>query len=90
MSRMVQCVKLGRELPGLEKPPYRNDLGKKIFENVSAEAWKAWLEHFKMIVNETRLDASDPRALQLMFAECEKYFFGEGGSKVEGYVPPKE
>jgi Fe-S cluster biosynthesis and repair protein YggX len=87
---MVQCIKLGKELPGLEKPPYRNELGKKVFENVSAEAWKMWLEHFKMIVNEARLDASDPRALQIMFGECERFFFGEGSEKPKDYVPPKE
>ena len=62
MTRMVKCVKLGREAEGLDFPPYPGELGKKIFESVSKEAWKQWLEHQKMLVNENRLNLADKKA----------------------------
>ena len=62
MTRMVQCVKLGREAEGLDRPPYPGDLGKRIFENVSKEAWKAWMRYQTMLVNENRLNLAEERA----------------------------
>ena len=62
MTRMVNCVKLGREAEGLDFPPYPGELGKRIYENVSKEAWAQWLKHQTMLVNENRLSLADPRA----------------------------
>jgi len=65
MARMVKCVKLGREAEGLDVPPYPGELGRRIYENVSKEAWKQWLEHQKMLVNENRLNLADRKARAL-------------------------
>src|SRR2546428_8262038 len=89
MARMVKCVKLQRELPGLEFKPFPNDLGQRIYESVSQEAWKMWLEHFKMIMNEYRLAGGSEQANQILFDQAEKYFFGEGAALPPDYKPPQ-
>jgi len=88
MPRMVNCVKLGREAEGLEFPPYPGELGKRIFERVSKEAWSQWLEHQKMLVNENRLNLADRKAREYLAQQTEKYFFGAGADSASGYVPP--
>lgn len=88
MARMVQCIKLQREAEGLDFPPYPGPLGKRLWENVSKEAWKAWLEHQKMLVNENRLNLSDPKARKYLEQQMEKHFFGEGADSASGYTPP--
>jgi Fe-S cluster biosynthesis and repair protein YggX len=88
MSRMVHCVKLGREAEGLDFPPYPGELGKKLWENVSKEAWQGWLRHQTMLVNENRLNLADARARKYLAQQMESYFFGEGADKPAGYVPP--
>ena len=80
MARTVHCVKLDKDLDGLEKPPFRGELGQRIFDTVSAQAWKAWLEHSKMLINEYRLDLTSESGQRLWMTECEKYFYGEGSS----------
>lgn len=88
---MVQCVKLGKELEGLEKAPLRGELGQRVFEHVSKEAWKLWVSHSTMIVNEYRLELGTPEANRVWLAELEKFFFAPEGEAVkppEGYVPP--
>jgi Fe-S cluster biosynthesis and repair protein YggX len=85
---MVQCVKLGREAEGLEKSPYPGELGQRIFEQVSKEAWKQWLGHQTMLINEYRLVAFEPKARQFLVAEMEKYFFGAGSKAPEGFKDP--
>jgi len=87
MSRMVQCVKLGKEAEGLDKAPYMGELGKKIFENISKEAWQMWLRQQTMIINEYRLSPIDPRARKMIEAEMEKFFFGEGSELPQGFKP---
>ena len=87
MARMVNCVKLKREAEGLDVPPYPGELGKRLYESVSKEAWKAWLEHQKMLVNENRLSGADPRAREYLKEQMRKYFFGEGADQAAGYVP---
>ena len=87
MSRTVQCVKLGREAEGLDFPPLPGELGKKLFENVSKEAWGAWIKHQTMLINENRLNLADPRARQYLQQQLENYFFGGGADQVAGYVP---
>ena len=89
MARMVQCVKLGKEAEGLDRATYPGELGKRIFENVSKEAWQAWVRHQTMLINENRLTPVDPKARKFLEGEMEKYFFGAGSSAPEGYVPPK-
>lgn len=88
MARTVNCVKLGREAEGLDFPPYPGELGKKIFDSVSKEAWKAWLEHQKMLVNENRLNLADIKARKYLAEQMEAHFFGEGAERAAGYVPP--
>ena len=88
MARTVHCVKLGRDAEGLDFPPYPGELGKRIYDNVSKEAWKQWLEHQKMLVNENRLNLADKKARDYLAGQMEKHFFGEGAERAAGYVPP--
>jgi Fe-S cluster biosynthesis and repair protein YggX len=90
MSRMVQCVKLGREAEGLEKPPIKGELGQRVFENVSKEAWKMWLEHSKMLINEFRLDLMAESGQRIWMTELEKFFFGEGAALPPDFVAPSK
>ena len=87
MSRLVHCIKLGHEAEGLDKPPFKGPFGQKIFENISKEAWRAWIEHSKMLVNEYRLDLTSEQGQKIWMAECEKYFWGEGSSAPPDFVP---
>ncbi len=89
MARMVNCIKLGREAEGLDFPPVPGELGKKLWESVSKEAWAAWQKHQTMLVNENRLNLADARARKYLTTQMEKYFFGEGADGVSGYVPSK-
>lgn len=88
-DRMVMCVKFGRMLPGLDRVPWKGELGKRIYDSVSKEAWKMWIEHSKMIMNEYRLNPLQPEALEIMEKQLEQFFYGEGAKLPEGYVPPK-
>jgi Fe-S cluster biosynthesis and repair protein YggX len=88
MTRMVNCVKIGRKAEGLKMPPYPGSLGQRIFENVSQEAWKQWLGHQTTLINEYRLTPYEPKARKFLEEEMEKFFFGAGSTKPEGYVPP--
>jgi len=90
MARMVKCIKLGREAEGLDFPPVPGELGKKLWESVSKEAWQQWQKHQTMLVNENRLNLADMRARKYLMAQMEKYFFGEGADQPSGYVPPNE
>jgi Fe-S cluster biosynthesis and repair protein YggX len=89
MPRIVNCVKLGKESEGVKWKPWNDELGQRIFDNVSQEAWKLWLEHSKMLINEYRLDLMSPRAQQILKEQCDKFFFGEGAQLPPDYVPPK-
>lgn len=88
MARMVKCVLLGEELEGLECPPYPGELGQRIYAQVSKQAWQQWLQHQTMLINEYRLSALDPKARKYLAEEMERFFFGGGAKKPEGYVPP--
>ena len=88
-TRMVKCVKFGKEMPGLDRAPWAGELGKKVFENVSKEAWKMWIEYSKMLMNEYRLNPMDPQSHKIMEEQMEQFFFGEGAKLPEGYVAPK-
>lgn len=87
MAKMVDCIKLGRQAEGMDRPPFKGELGDRLFERVSKEAWRQWLEHSKMLINEYRLDLTSESGQRLWMTECEKYFFGEGSSKPAEFVP---
>lgn len=88
-ERMVMCVKFGKELPGLDEPPWGGELGQRIYDHVSKDAWKLWLEHLKMIINEYRLNPATKEAQDLIAQQMEQFFFGEGAALPPGYVPPQ-
>ena len=81
----ARAVKLHRELPGVRYKPFDDELGKRIYDNVSEEAWRMWVEHSKMIVNENRLVLGTPKAHETLHDYCEQYFFGESAA-----VPPPD
>jgi Fe-S cluster biosynthesis and repair protein YggX len=89
MARMVNCIKLGREAEGLDIPPVPGELGKRIWENVSKEAWQQWVKHQTMLINENRLSLADAKARKYLQEQTEKYFFGGPVDKPSGYVPPE-
>ena len=88
MARTVQCVYLKREAEGLDFTVYPGDLGKRIYDNVSKEAFEAWKKHQTMLVNENRLNLADLRARQYLARQMESFFFGGGAEQPAGYVPP--
>lgn len=89
MARMVKCVKLGREAEGLAVPPLPGELGKRIWENVSREAWQMWQAQQTRLINEMRLNLADAKARKYLLEQSEKYFFGGGADEASGYVPTK-
>jgi Fe-S cluster biosynthesis and repair protein YggX len=88
MTRLINCIKLNKEAEGLEFPPIPGDLGKKIWENVSKEAWNEWIQHQTMLVNEYRLNLSDAKARKYLTDQMEANFFGDGADSASGFVPP--
>lgn len=87
MSRTVHCVKLGREAEGLQMPPYPGELGRRIYDSVSKEAWQGWLKHQTMLINEYRLTPIEPKDRKYLEGEMEKYFFGDGSARPDQYKP---
>ena len=90
MARMVNCVKLGKEAEGLERITYPGDLGKRIFDNVSKEAWQQWMQQQTMLINENRLSPIEPKARKFLEEQMEKFFFGEGATQIDNYVAPEK
>ena len=89
MTRTVNCVLLKKEAEGMEYLPYPGELGKRVYENVSKEAWQRWLAHQTMLINEYRLTPIEPKARKFLEEEMEKFFFGAGSDKPEGFVAPE-
>jgi Fe-S cluster biosynthesis and repair protein YggX len=89
MPRMVKCAKLGQELPGIVYKPFNNELGQKIYDNVSQQAWMMWVEFSKKIVNEYRLDLTSPSGQNILLEQADRFFFGDGGQAPPEYVAPK-
>jgi Fe-S cluster biosynthesis and repair protein YggX len=89
MARTIRCIKLGHDAEGLDFPTYPGALGKRIFENVSKQAWQEWLKHQTTLINENRLNLADARARKYLEEQMEKHFFGGGADVATGYVPPK-
>lgn len=88
MARLVNCIKLGVEAEGLDFAPMPGEIGKRIYENVSKEAWQQWIKLQTMLINENRLSLADPRARQYLAEQVHKHFFGDGADGASGYVPP--
>ena len=89
MARTVNCIKLGNEAEGLQMAPYPGELGQRIFENVSKEAWGMWLQQQTMLINEYRLTPIEPKDRTFLEGEMEKFFFGEGSSVPDEFVAPE-
>ncbi len=87
MSRSVQCVLLQKEADGLDFAPYPGELGQRIYENVSKEAWQQWLAHQTILINEYRLTPIEPEARKFLETEMEKFFFGGGSAAPKEYQP---
>jgi Fe-S cluster biosynthesis and repair protein YggX len=88
VSRVVNCIRLGREAEGLKMSPYPGELGQRIFDNVSQEAWREWLQHQTMLLNEYRLTPIEPKDRKFLESEMEKFFFGEGSKAPDEFVAP--
>ncbi len=89
MSRTVKCQLLGKEMPGLDYAPYPGELGQKIYDNISQEAWQKWLGHQTMLINEYRLTPMEPEARKYLEAEMKIFFFGSGSERPDEYVSPE-
>ena len=88
MAHMVRCVKYGREMEGLDEPPFDGPIGQRIYENVSKLAWEQWQEHMKMLLNEYRLQPWKPEAQQFLVEQMEQFLFGQGSALPKEFVPP--
>ena len=89
LEHKVFCVKLKRELLGLDEPPFDSELGHRVYDNVSQEAWRMWVEHCKMLLNEYRLNPARREDQEVIVKQMEQYFFGEGSAAPAEYVAPK-
>lgn len=90
MNRIIACVKLGKKLEGLKVAPYPGELGKKIYEQVSQQAWQDWLQHQTMLINEYRLTPIEPKARKFLEEEMEKFFFGTGSERPKEFTAPTD
>ncbi len=88
-ARKVFCVKFQREMSGLDEPPFQGELGQRIYESVSKEAWRMWGEYCKMLLNEYRLNPANKSDQEVIVKQMEQFFFGEGAALPPGYVPPR-
>ena len=87
MTRLLFCKKLNQEAEGMNSPPFPGPLGENIFNNISKSAWKMWLDHQTMLINEYRLNLLDPNSRKFLQDEMKKFFFGEGSEKPSGFSP---
>ena len=90
MPHMVFCAKLKKDLPGLDEPPFDNELGKKVYDNVSQQAWGMWMDFCKMLLNEYRLNPARREDQEAILKQMEQFFFGEGAAPPAQYVPPAQ
>ena len=90
MARLIHCVKLDSEAEGLDRPPYPGELGQRIFENISKDAWQSWMQHQTMLINENRLSVIDPKDREFLEKEMENFLFGDGSDIPEGFTPPSK
>ena len=87
MSRQVRCALLKIETDGLDYVPYPGELGKRVYENISKQAWQQWIAHQTMLINEYRLTPFEPKARKFLEAEMEKFFFGGGAAPPPDFKP---
>jgi len=87
MARMVNCVKLGKEAEGLDTLTYPGDLGQRIYDSISKEAWQGWVNHQTMLLNEYRLSPINPKDRKFLEEEMEKFLLGEGASNIDNFTP---
>ena len=90
MPRSVFCQKLQKDSEGLERPPYPGDMGKRIYESISKDAWEQWINHQTILINEYHLNMLDQEARKFLATEMEKFLFGEGSEKPDAFVAPSE
>jgi Fe-S cluster biosynthesis and repair protein YggX len=90
MAHTVLCSRYKQELEGLDEPPFDNDFGQKIYDNVSKKAWHDWTEHQKMLLNEYRLQPWTPQAQEFLAEQMQRFFFGDGMVLPKEYVPPSK
>ncbi len=90
MTRMIDCAFLKKEAEGLDFPPYPGDAGKRIWENISKEAWAKWVGHQTMLINEYRLSTIDPNSRKFLEEEMEKFLFSDEAPEVDNWTPPEE
>jgi Fe-S cluster biosynthesis and repair protein YggX len=89
-EHLVKCIKFRKELPGLEEPPWSGELGQRIYDNVSQQAWELWLDHLRILINEYRLSPATKEAQEFIAGEMEHFFFGAGAGLPANYVPPEK
>lgn len=89
MARLIHCTKLNKEAEGFDIPPLPGKLGQRIYEQISKEAWRLWLKHQTMLINENRLNMADARARKYLLKQTEQFLFGVGADIAAGYTPPK-
>lgn len=87
MARMVQCAKLGQLLPGLDQPPFPGELGQRIYDNISAEAYSMWQPHATLLINHNGLSLANPSHRDFLVEQMEDFFFGQEAAMPEGWVP---
>ncbi|WP_455209433.1 oxidative damage protection protein [Kaarinaea lacus] len=90
MTRMVQCAKLGKESEGLDRPPLPGELGQRIYESISKEAWQQWMRHQTILINENRLSVIDPKHRAFLEDQMQKFLFEDSADIPEAFVPPKD
>lgn len=88
MARMINCAKLGRELPGLDRPPFPGPLGQRIYDHISKEAWALWPAQERILINHYGLSLGDPQAQKILMQQMEEFFFGADARMPEGWTPP--
>ncbi len=82
---LVECVKLGEELPALEQPPFPGDLGERIYDNISKIGYAQWQQQATLIINHYGLNLADPNANEFLFQQMEDFLFGSGaGASIAG------
>ncbi len=89
-TRMIDCVKIGQTLPGLEKPPFPGELGQRIYDNVSAEGYALWQPHMTILINHYGLNPADPETRRILREQMEEFFFGVDARLPEGWIPPDQ
>ena len=90
MTRKIYCQALKQELEGLAFQTWPGDLGKRIYENISQKAWQQWISHQTILINEHRLSPLNPEHRKFLEVEMEKFLFGGGSEKPQGYVAPEK